>query len=181
MAERQLPVLVATSLLIGVVDAARLAAVRGRDIALIVTLDCGAASTFCAGRRNWIGEHHILLFNILGFIFAPLPALSPIADKKFEAKRINFHARLEANTQVSVVHLVLVRVGKEKGKVAGNGEKKIVIEGREVGQLVDEHLRNCHRAGTLTRNALLNNLGEKFVGKSSQPVLEHGTNDVDIV
>ena len=38
---------------------------------------------------------------------AALPAISPVQDKKLKAEGINLHARLEADAQVTIIHLVL--------------------------------------------------------------------------
>lgn len=78
-------------------------------------------------------KKNILLFNIGRLVLAAFPAISPIADKKFEAKGINSHAWLKADAQVPEVHLILVRVGKKKAQVTCDREKQIVLEWREVG------------------------------------------------
>ena len=41
---------------------------------------------------------------------ATLPAILPVTDKELKAERVNLHARLETDAEVSVVHLVLVDV-----------------------------------------------------------------------
>lgn len=46
------------------------------------------------------------------FGLAPLPAIPPIADEELEAEGVNLHARLEADTKVSIIHLVLLGVGE---------------------------------------------------------------------
>jgi hypothetical protein len=79
--------------------------------------------------RRWLIEEQVFPLNILGFVLTALPAIPPITNQELEAKSINLHARLEAYTQISEIHLVLVGVRKQKTKMAGNGEQKVVVEG----------------------------------------------------
>jgi hypothetical protein len=44
-----------------------------------------------------------------------------------EAKGIDFHARLETDAEVAIIHLILVNIGMEKVEVAGYGEKEVII------------------------------------------------------
>jgi hypothetical protein len=112
---------------------------------------------------------------------AALPTISPVADKELETECVDLHTWLETNAQISEVHLVLFGVGKKQGKMASNREEKVIIEWREVGELIDEHLRNTFSARAFSSDAVLCRLGKKFVGKLTQPSLEHGSDDVDIV
>ncbi len=79
-----------------------------------MAFDGGAATAFGTGRRKHFDliEQDILLLDILRFILAAFPAFSPFTDEEFETEGINLHARLEANAQISEVHLVLVGVGE---------------------------------------------------------------------
>jgi hypothetical protein len=46
----------------------------------------------------------------LPFSKATLPAVLPIANEELETKTVNFHARLKADAEVAVIHLILVDV-----------------------------------------------------------------------
>lgn len=105
------------------------------------------------------------MIGVLSFSLATLPTISPVADEELEAEGINLHARLEANAQVSIIHLVLLGVRKEKREVAGNGEEEVVVEGREVREFVDEQLRDLLRASAFTGNSVLCSLWKEFIWK----------------
>lgn len=63
---------------------------------------------FSYASRGWLIEDPILFLNELGLIFATLPTVPPIADKKLEAEGIDLHAGLETDAQIPKVHLILV-------------------------------------------------------------------------
>jgi hypothetical protein len=65
--------------------------------------------------------------------------------------------------------------------VASNSEEKVVVEWREVGELINERLRNCFLASMCPGNAVLRGLREQFVGEFAEPCLEHRADDIDIV
>jgi len=147
-----------------------------------MALDCNAAAaTFGRVRSDHI-EEYILLLDVICLGLASLPAVSPALDQPPETQCINSHAWLEANAQVAVVHLVFVGVSQEKRKVAGNSKEKIVVEWREIRELINEHLRDCI-GGTVMclSDTILGSLGEQLVRKFTEPSLQHGADDVDIV
>jgi hypothetical protein len=112
---------------------------------------------------------------------ATLPTISPVADKELETEGVDLHTWLETNAQISEVHLVLFGVGEKEGEVASNSEEKVIVEWREIGELINEHLGNTFSARAFSSDAVLCSLGKEFVGKLTQPGLEHGADDVDIV
>lgn len=109
-------------------------------------------------------EDSVLLFNKLSLVGAALPAVSPIANQEFEAKGIDFHARLEADAQVSKVHFILVRVSEKQAEMACNGKKQVVVEWGKIRELVDEQLGDFFGALTLTSNLLLGRFREELIG-----------------
>jgi len=74
----------------------------------------------------------IFCICILLFGFATLPTISPFADQELEAESVDFHARLEANAKISVIHLVLFGMRKEEREMASDSEKQVVVERRKV-------------------------------------------------
>jgi len=87
-------------------------------------------------------EQDILLLYIGGLVGTTFPAVSPVADEKLEAERINFHTRLKTDAEIAEIHLVLVRVGQEKTEMASDRKEQIVLKGRKIRQLIDEQLWN---------------------------------------
>jgi hypothetical protein len=55
-------------------------------------------------------------------------------------------------------------VGKEKAEVACDGKEEVVVEWRQVRELVDKQLWDLFGAITLTSNPFLSLLGEKLIG-----------------
>lgn len=102
----------------------RLAASRAWNVTLVCRLYSRTASTTTFARderrfaskfagRKTIVEEFIFSLNIFGFGLASFPTASPVAYQELEAKRIHLHTWLEAYTQISEVHLVLIRVIEE--------------------------------------------------------------------
>lgn len=114
---------------------------------------------------NWLIEKHVLFFYVPRFVFATLPAMPPVAYQELEAEGVDFHARLEAYAEVAEIHLVLVRVRKKQAQVTCDSEKEVVIEWRQVGELLDKELRNLLSARAFASNSFLSRFREKFVGK----------------
>jgi hypothetical protein len=108
-------------------------------------------------------KESILLLDILRLVPATSPAVSPVAHQEFEAENIDLHARLKADAEVPEVHLVLVRMRKQKTEVTCDREQQIVIERGQVRKLVDQHLWHGLGSGAFARNLLLGRLGEQFV------------------
>lgn len=48
--------------------------------------------------------------------------------------------------------------------MTGNGEEKVIVEGREVRQFVNKHLRDSFRAGAFPRDPVLGRLGKELIG-----------------
>lgn len=96
--------------------------------------------------------HFLLLLGKLLFSPAALPAVLPVADKELETEGIDSHTRLEADAQIAIVHLVLVHIGMEEIEMAGDGEQKVVVVGRELGEFILQHLWGCRGASTLLSN-----------------------------
>lgn len=75
-----------------------------------------SGSLGCFGAGFLLGSPGFLLVYLLLFLDklllrpAALPAVLPIADQELEAESVNLHARLETNTKVAVVHLVLIDI-----------------------------------------------------------------------
>lgn len=69
----------------------------------------------------------------------------------------------------------------QQADVAGDGEQEIVVEWRQLRQLVFQHLGRTLCTLTLLLDPRLNSLGKDFVGQLAQPVLEQRTNDVRVV
>lgn len=111
----------------------------------------------------------VLLFNISCFCLAAFPAISPFANEEFEAKCVNLHTRLEANAEVAKIHLVLFGMCEEQTQVAGDCKEQVVVEWRQIRQLVDKQLRNLVGSGTLSSDAILGFLWEQFVGQLTEP------------
>lgn len=65
--------------------------------------------------------------------------------------------------------------------MACDSEKEVIVEGRKVGELVDEILRDFCGAWILPLDLLLSYFWEEFIWEFTQPSLKHGANDVDIV
>jgi len=141
-----------------------------------MTLHSRTAAALGTGWRDHI-EEDIFLLNIVLLCLATFPAISPIADKEFETESINLHAWLETDAKIPVVHLILVGVGEEQGKVACDGEEKI----GQIRKLIYQHLGNRLSALTLSSNAVLGSLGKELIWQLTEPGLEHGANDVNII
>jgi hypothetical protein len=107
----------------------------------------------------------IQLFSQVVFLCpTALPAVAPIQNKELEAESVNLDGRLEADAQIIVVHLVELGAGVQQADVAGNGEEEVIVEWRELGELVLEHLWCGFCALTFSLDLGLNFLGEYFVG-----------------
>lgn len=65
--------------------------------------------------------------------------------------------------------------------MAGDGEEEVVIERRQLGKLILQHLRCGFGALALLLDAVLDRLWKDLVRKLTQPVLEQRSNDVGIV
>lgn len=74
--------------------------------------------------------HLLLYLEVLLLCPTSLPTILPVADQEMETIGVNLHTWLEAYTKIAVVHFVMVDVGMEKVKVAGDSEKKVVMIGR---------------------------------------------------
>jgi hypothetical protein len=59
-------------------------------------------------------EQDIFLLDVRSLVLAAFPAISPVANQKLEAEGIDLHAWLEADAQISKVHLVLVGMGQKQ-------------------------------------------------------------------
>lgn len=90
---------------------------------------------------------------------ATLPTALPVTHQELETKGVYAHTRLKANTQVAVVHLVLVDVRVQQAEMARYGKEKVVVEWRQLRQLVPQQLWRRGRARTLVRNQCLRVLG----------------------
>ena len=101
-----------------------------------------------------------------------LPAVLPITDKKLKTKRINLHARLETDTKIAVIHLVLVDVGMEEIQMTRNREKKVIVVRRQLGQFIFEHLGCAGGSFTFFGDHGLRRFGEEFIGQFSEPGFE---------
>ena len=103
-----------------------------------------------------------------GFFLRPasLPAVPPIAHEELEAKGVDLEARLEADAEVAVVHLVLVAVRAEQAEVARDGEEKVIVPRRKPRQLVFEQLGHFLRprafVGDLGLHAFRQDLGREI-------------------
>jgi hypothetical protein len=141
-----------------------LAAVGTADISFIMALDGRATLSLCTvwGSLRFFKE---LVFHlgILCFGSAALPAISPIAHEELKAVCVDLHTRLEADAKISEVHLVLLGVSQEEGKMTCDGEEEVVVERRQVGEFVNEELGNGFRIGAVTGDAVLGLFGEKFI------------------
>jgi hypothetical protein len=69
----------------------------------------------------------------------------------------------------------------QKADVAGDGEEKVIVERRQLGKLVLQHLRRGFCALALLLNAVLDRLGEDLVWQLTKPVLEERTDDIGVV
>lgn len=95
--------------------------------------------TFVVSRALGGGGHWVLLllssflkgilFVLKPLLFCPasLPAVLPVTNQELETEPVYLHARLETDTQIAVVHLVLVHVGMEEVQVTGDSKEKIVV------------------------------------------------------
>lgn len=94
-----------------------------------MALNRRATAPFGTIRGNFLLCKYLILgVDIFCFSFAALPAVSPITDKELEAEHVNFHAWLEANAEITEIHLVLLGMGEQKGQVASDGEEEIVVK-----------------------------------------------------
>lgn len=112
----------------------------------------GPARFTAAGRRDGpviesravcqrlFGLHLLLEPLLLGP--ASLPAVLPIADEELEAEAVDFHARLEADAEIAVVHFVLIYIRVEKVQMACDREEEIVIVRGKLRELIFQHLRD---------------------------------------
>lgn len=64
----------------------------------------------------------ILLLQVFLFSPASLPTTPPFTDEKLEAIRIDADARLKANAEIAVAHLIRRVVVMEQTKMACDGE-----------------------------------------------------------
>lgn len=94
---------------------------------------------------------------------ATLPAVAPIEDEELEAKGVDLDGWLEADAQVVVVHLVELRARVQETDVAGDGKEKVIVERRQFGKLVFQHLGCGFGALTLLLDTVLNHLREDLV------------------
>lgn len=83
---------------------------------------------------------------------------------------------VEATIQVVQSHLVLVLVLEQQTEMASDGEKEIVVERREMLELVAKYLGNKALVGYFARqlrcDAVLSILGEDVFGEFADPFLE---------
>ena len=129
-----------------------MALLRLRRQRLRLRLSFGLALFFGVCRCFLFLIHLFLFLQILLLRPASLPAILPVADKELETEGIDSHTRLEADAQIAVVHLVLVHIGMEEIEMAGDGEQKVVVVGREFGEFILQHLWGCRGADTLLCN-----------------------------
>ena len=83
---------------------------------------------------SWWGlvEEHVFVLDVLALVLASSPTVPPVANQKLETEGVDLHARLETDTEIPKIHLVLVGMCEKETEMAGDGEKKVVIEWREV-------------------------------------------------
>lgn len=112
---------------------------------------------------------------------ASLPAVSPVTNQELEKKRIDFETWLETDAEVSVVHLVFVYVSMQQTKVTGNGEKEIIVPRGQIRELIFKQLRHFRCACTRLSNFCLYRFWQYLGGQVTQPSLEHGADNVDII
>lgn len=74
----------------------------------------------------------ILLDKVIIFGDTTSPAQAPVSNKSIEDAAIEFKRLVETTVQVVQSHLVLVLILEQQAEMAGDGEKKIVVEGRKV-------------------------------------------------
>jgi hypothetical protein len=101
-----------------------------------------------------------------------VPAVSPIQDQKLEAECVNLDRWLKTYTQVVVVHLVEFRTRMQKADMAGDCKEQIVVEGRQLGQLVLQQLGCGLCAHAFSLNLGLDLFWKYFVRQLSQPPFE---------
>lgn len=68
-------------------------------------------------------EYPILLVKGLFLGPAPLPTVSPVADKELKAETVDPETRLKADAKVGVVHFILIHVSMEQAQMAGDGKE----------------------------------------------------------
>jgi len=90
----------------------------------------------------------ILFVQVLALGPAPLPAILPVAHEELEAEWIHLHAWLKADAEVLIVHFVLVGVHVKKTDVAGDGKEDVIVERRQLGELIFHHLRRIFSTST---------------------------------
>lgn len=88
---------------------------------------------------------------------------------------------MKANAQIVVVHLVELGTRVQKADVAGDGKEEVVIEGRQLGKLILQHLRCGFGTLAFLLDAVLDCLGEDFIRELTEPVLEQRPNDVRVI
>lgn len=77
----------------------------------------------------------ILLDKVIVLGHTTSPAQAPVSNKSIEDASIEFERLIETTVQVVQGHLVLVLILEQQAQMAGDGEKKIVVERRKMLEL----------------------------------------------
>lgn len=103
-------------------------------------------------------------------------------DQQFKARRIHLHARQDTDGQVHHRHLVLIAVFEDQRKMAGEREEKVVVVRGQVGEFINENLWDFGWFGAAgARNTVLCLFWEQLIREFSEPLLQEGTDNVDVV
>lgn len=87
----------------------------------------------CSARSDallWLILNSVLLVKVFFLGPTTLPTILPITDQEGETVVVDFHAWLEANAQITIIHAIDILVRKQQAQVAGDGKKKVIIERR---------------------------------------------------
>lgn len=151
-------------------------------------LNCCATA---AGWRWHIGRIFKALFFVKLLLLSPtsLPTVAPISHEIVEQPSLQIETRANADRKIVEVHAVTLLVRQKQAEMTRDGEQKVVVEWRKLGQDVAKPLWGglAHHVEVrvlllqLDSKGMLELLRENFAWKLAQPCLEHAANCVWVV
>lgn len=118
-----------------------------------------------------LAEVFVFCPDEFAFILASLPAVTPVTYEKSEAERVDFRARLKADAEVSIIHLVFFCVSEEEREMACNSEQQVIMERGKVRKRIYQFWRRCCQFDVLILafDALLKISVQHFIRKFAEP------------
>lgn len=98
-----------------------------------------------------------------------------------ETETIYLEAWLKAYAEILIVHLVGIHVRVKQTEMARDGEEKVIIVWRELGEFVLEHLWHLRCPCAFFGNPCLSLFRKKFIRNVAKPGLKHGADDIDVI